>query len=466
MNVLTLLFSVVTNVLARLGNGEYHPKNQMNSTSESREVWHPASRQDCDAILRELHEVLASPHFCNSKRYPALLQYIVENTLAGKSELLKERTIGVEVFDRRPSYDTSADTVVRYTAGEVRKRLMLHYSESGRNSSIRISLPAGSYIPEFLHGHDHHEEAGNGGGSQVINPHTVDGLSHTDADMLAPDVSAASSNTSPLTDMPEIALHPFSRFRGLAAKRLTRLAVAVTLVAFVVAGIEWRYRAGQPQAAVDDFWGPVLQGQHTVLICAGGVVFQQNNFSGVITAGKDIEYPFVSMQIASGIAQITGVMEHYGVATELHSSPSTPLTVLREHPAVLLGGYNNQWTMRFLLPQRYQFTPVPVESIIDRTRPQVHWERDHSQPYSSADDYALLARFRDTTTDSWVVVLAGLGRNGTEAAAQFATSPHYMQLLRDKMGRDFSNQNIEAVLKVNVIDGKTGAPSILTVYSW
>jgi hypothetical protein len=41
-----------------------------------------------------------------------------------------------------------------------------------------------------------------------------------------------------------------------------------------------------------------------------------------------------------------------------------------------------------------------------------------------------------------------------------------MQLLRDKMGRDFSNQNIEAILKVDVIDGKTGAPSILTVYSW
>jgi hypothetical protein len=241
----------------------------------------------------------------------------------------------------------------------------------------------------------------------------------------------------------------------------------VILVALVVAGIQWRSSAVRPQAAVDDFWGPVLQGQHTVLICAGGVVFQQqNNFSGVITAGKDIEYPFVSMQIASALTQISGVMEHYGVTTELHSSPSTPLTVLREHTAVLLGGYNNQWTMRLLQPQRYQFTPEPVESIVDRTQPQVHWERDHSQPYSSADDYALLARFRDATTDSWVVVLAGLGRNGTEAAAQFATSPHYMQLLRDKIGRDFSNQNIEAILKVDVIDGKTGAPSILTVYSW
>jgi hypothetical protein len=94
----------------------------------------------------------------------------------------------------------------------------------------------------------------------------------------------------------------------------------------------------------------------------------------------------------------------------------------------------------------------------------MHWSRDHSLPYSSADDLALVARFRDATTGSWVVVLAGLGRNGTEAAAQFATSPHYMQLLRDRLGKDFSNRSVEAVLRVSVIDGKTGAPSILAVH--
>src|ERR1700684_2624982 len=116
----------------------------MSRVSAIREVWHPQTKQDRDAILLELQEVLASPHFCNSKRYPALLQYIVEKTLAGESELLKERTLGVEVFDRPPSYDTNTDTVVRYTAGEVRKRLSLYYSEHASSSGIRISLPAGS----------------------------------------------------------------------------------------------------------------------------------------------------------------------------------------------------------------------------------------------------------------------------------------------------------------------------------
>ena len=130
----------------------------MNRAHATREAWHPQSKQDRDAILRELEAVLASPHFCNSKRYPTLLQYIVENTLAGKLDLLKERTLGVEVFERPPTYDTNTDTVVRYTAGEVRKRLLLYYSEHTSSSGIRISLPAGSYVAEFLHGHDGHHD--------------------------------------------------------------------------------------------------------------------------------------------------------------------------------------------------------------------------------------------------------------------------------------------------------------------
>src|SRR5580658_6448887 len=126
----------------------------MSRSNAMRDAWHPETKQDRDAVLLELQEILASPHFSNSKRYPALLRYIVEKTLAGESDLLKERTLGVEVFDRPASYDTNADTVVRYTAGEVRKRLSLYYHELDRKPTIQISLPAGSYIPEFVYLHD------------------------------------------------------------------------------------------------------------------------------------------------------------------------------------------------------------------------------------------------------------------------------------------------------------------------
>jgi hypothetical protein len=442
----------------------------MNRPSITRDAWHPQTTQDREEILLELHQVLASPHFCNSKRYPALLRYVVENTLAGKSDLLKERTLGVEVFDRPPSYDTNTDTVVRYTAGEVRKRLSLYYHDLKRKPLVQISLPPGSYIPEFLYLQDEVEEPPD---SRSSSP------SHITALEVGRDAEALVHQLEPISPWPladeavrsgtAVDVGPqatLTRSRGMSRHRWWWVTAALVVVA-VLAGLGWRYRTAQPLKPLDSFWAPVLHDQPVVMICAGGSVFAQN-FSGVITAGKDIDYPFVSMQTASAIAQLSSLVERNGGATtQLQSAATTPLTELREHPVIFLGGYNNQWTMRLLQPLRFHFSPETVaSSIVDETQPGTRWERDHSLPYASADDYALVARFRNPTTDSWVVALAGIGRNGTEAAAHFVTSPHYMQLLRDRVGSDFSSRNVEVALKVNVVDGKTGAPSILAVHVW
>jgi len=441
MFVLTLLFFLCQTLLRLIGIDAYHPIYRMTRSSSIGIPWFPQSKQDYDDCMRELREILASPQFCNSKRYPALLQYIVENTLAGKAELLKERTLGVEVFDRPATYDTNADTVVRYTAGEVRKRLSLYYHERGHVSRISISLPAGSYIPEFIQA-----------------PLASEQLE------VGPSASLASSAVQPPIFDGGIPAAP--RQATAIRKALPWVAGTGTLLLVLLIGFNLRAGKAPNLNAVDDFWSPVLHEQQTVPICTGSVVFAQHNFSGVMTADKNIDYPFVSLQSASAIAQLGGLIQEAGAKTVLLSAPSTPLTELREHSVILLGGYNNQWTMRLLQPLRFHMTMEPTESIVDKMRPEVHWSRDRSLSYSSADDYALVARYRDTDTDSWVVALAGLGRNGTEAATQFAVSPRYMQLLRDQMGGKFSNRNIEAVLKVSVIDGKTGAPSILAVHSW
>ena len=441
----------------------------MNRVHATREAWQPQTKQDHESILRELDEVLASTHFCNSKRYPTLLRYIVENTLAGKLELLKERTLGVEVFDRPPTYDTNTDTVVRYTAGEVRKRLLLYYSERENNSGIRISLPAGSYVAEFLHEHEETEEDSE---PRAADPQDADHTTHPDAQAAT---GVHEPNGSTLVAVEE-ELHPgHEAVAGASAaraqtrsERLIWAVLVAVLIAALAAGVWWRERAVRPQSVVDAFWSPVLRDQRSMIICTGSSIFAPQNKSGVETAGKDIDYPFVSMQIASAIAQVSSTMEHSGAQTQVASAPTTTLPDLREHSVTLLGGYNNQWTLRLVRPLRFYFIEGqgPDEIIADRTQPQSRWERDSSLPYSSADDYALVARFRDSTIDGWVVVLAGLGRNGTEAAANFATSPHYLQLLRDRLGNDFANRNLEAVLKVSVVDGKTGAPSIEAVHSW
>jgi len=363
----------------------------------------------------------------------------------------------VEVFDRPPTYDTNTDTIVRYTAGEVRKRLLLYYSDGGRSSSLRISLPAGTYVPEFIFGMEGHEAGLQLEVSHESVLHDSGFEEQTAAPVLGPEV------------LPEVADSPETRIAPAwwSRQRTLWLAVAGVLVAaMAVAGTMLRHRqVVQQAAAIDEFWAPVLRDQYSIAICTGSVVFAPNNYSGVTTAGRDLDYTFVSMQIASAIAQVSDVTQRAGASAQLSSAATTSLTQLREHPVILLGGYNNRWTLRLLDSLRYHFAS-DREAILDRLSPVLVWQRDRSQPYASADDYAVAARFRDPTLDSWVVVLAGLGRNGTEAAAQFVTNPHYMDMLRSRIGKDFAGKNIEVVLKVSVVDGKSGAPLVMAVYAW
>ena len=441
----------------------------MSRTDTAPDGWHPQTQQECDAVLRELQTILASPHFSNSKRYPALLKYIVEHTLAGKSDLLKERTLGVEVFDRPATYDTNADTVVRYTAGEVRKRLLLFYSEEGRNSSIRISLPAGSYVPVFLREHDRLEDPVVSGGQEAGTILKSDGP--LDLAGRTPEFRAALRPAQTVRPLPparpreSIASRPLAR-RHIILERL----LGLTLIVMVAIGVElfWTHRSIHSETVVDDFWAPLTRDQRSVILCTGSVVFAQDKYSGVITAGTNgnVDYPFVSIQTASAIAQIDEAIERSGASTQLIASPWTTLTDLREHSITLIGAYNNQWTIRLLEPLRFHFLPDPQARIVDGMNSKIGWQRDESVPYSSADDYAVVARFRDPNVDGWVMALAGLGRNGTEAAAQFATSPHYLELLEQQLGGKFGNRNIEVVLKVGVINAKTGAPSIVAVHAW
>src|SRR5713101_5721269 len=102
-----------------------------------------------ETIREELARVLSSHEFRTSKRSQDFLRYVVENTLDGHADLLKERTIGIEVFGRSTSYEPSDDATVRVKAGDVRKRLGLYYADQGSHNPVRIELPAGTYVPEF-----------------------------------------------------------------------------------------------------------------------------------------------------------------------------------------------------------------------------------------------------------------------------------------------------------------------------
>src|ERR1700734_445302 len=107
--------------------------------------WVPKTEEEKNQVRRQMERLLATAHFKNSRRYPALFRFIVEETLEGRGEFLKERLLGVQVFGRPTDYDTAADPVVRVTVAEIRKRIAQYYHDRGHEAELRIELLTGRY---------------------------------------------------------------------------------------------------------------------------------------------------------------------------------------------------------------------------------------------------------------------------------------------------------------------------------
>lgn len=101
------------------------------------------------AVLLELASVLASDSFAQSPRRRRFLEFVVSEALANRGGQLKGYRIGLEVFGKPPSFDPVLDPVVRVEAGRLRDRLREYHSDGGLTDPVVITLPKGSYMPEF-----------------------------------------------------------------------------------------------------------------------------------------------------------------------------------------------------------------------------------------------------------------------------------------------------------------------------
>jgi hypothetical protein len=398
----------------------------------ARDYWTPVSADEKLEVLRALEDILASPYFRNSKRYPALLRYLVEQTLSGRGDELKERTVGIEVFGRSPDYDTNLDTIVRYTAGEVRKRLALYYQNSPV-VPIQITLTARSYHAEFV-------RTGN------LTP------------VRAEDVEAHPSLV-PASETPK-------NFSNSSKNHLRMWAFAgAILLGLLFIGI--RSWITVRNDAIGHFWSPILEQKVPTVISLGGVVFSPRSDTGTEVASDSSSVnPYLSFENGLAMGRIAALVNARGGNYRVQPAAYTTLAEIRENPTVLVGAYNNDWTYRLVEPLRFHFTPHPDERIVDSKDSTHFWMRDRSRPFNNGEDYALVVRFRNPSTDSMVVVIAGLQRFGTDAASQFATSPDSLKELDHRLGSSWHDKNIEVVLQVDVVNGRAGAPIIQATEVW
>jgi hypothetical protein len=401
---------------------------------------YPTSENDRQLVRQELAELLKTDYFANSKRYPALLLYVVEKTLEGRSEDLKERVLGIEVFQREPDYDTNSDTIVRVTAGEVRKRLAVIYHESEFQHAVQITLPTGSYVPEFF--------------QTKVSDMPVP-ASETDL--------VVRRDNSPLKSGNLSSVQPSTPFWLTRVRRAAGVMLALLAVACLALLIHLRTAANN--TSLDRFWQPFRVSSTPAIICPGAVIFSADGFKGIAQAEKKDEYPYTSISTAGVIANLVDLFARYHMEYVVQPTSTITLTDMTRHPVVLIGAYDNEWTLRLLNDLRFRFAASPERQIYDEMNPSTIWVRPKGLPFKDQDDFAIVARFHDKLTDNTVIVIAGVGKNGTEAAARFVTTPRYLDLLNQQI-KDWTSKNLEIVIKTKVVDSKTGAPSIEAVYVW
>lgn len=109
----------------------------------------PAPPITSEQVRVQLGKLLASALFASAGQSRALLKFVVEQTVAGQAERLKEYTIGAEALGRGESFDPRTDTVVRAEASRLRLRLERYYADEGQHDSIEIALPKGGYTALF-----------------------------------------------------------------------------------------------------------------------------------------------------------------------------------------------------------------------------------------------------------------------------------------------------------------------------
>ena len=104
---------------------------------------------DAASVREALERILASPGFDASARNRRFLEYVVEETLAGRADRLKGLTIAIDVFGRDATFDPQHDPVVRIEAAKLRRRLKRYYLTAGQQDPVRIDVPKGTYVPTF-----------------------------------------------------------------------------------------------------------------------------------------------------------------------------------------------------------------------------------------------------------------------------------------------------------------------------
>jgi hypothetical protein len=415
-------------------------------------------------VLAELDRILSSRFFKNAVRGRQFLEYVVHHKLAGSPEQLKERTIGTEVFHRAPGYATGEDPVVRVQAGEVRRRLEQYYAASQDRSGLQIELPVGSYLPLFRS-----RPAESPALLKPLDRHTV-----------------------PLTTDA-----PAEKVRAATNWKLVALLLALILSTGIVFETTTHLKA-HPMSVLEQFWAPVFDTPQPVLICvAKPVVYRPSlelyqryarNHPGTFESEVErsnqvlslpgneqvawsqmLQYPDYGVAVGDAYSAVSasGLLGQLGKPTQVRIGTNYSFEDLRNSPAMIIGAFNNKWTMQIAPSLHFAFVEENGSYLIREQGPNGReWRAALREFEKFGDDFGIVARLLDSKTGQFTVIAAGLTSSGTQAAGEFVSNPDFLDKGMRAVSAPWQKKNLELVLQTTVTDSTPGPPHVVASYTW
>lgn len=437
----------------------------MLSVSETASELSSAARLTPSQVIRveeSLQQILHSVPFRSSRQCQDLLKYVVRHSLAEEDNLLRERVIGNTVFGRAPDYDTANDPVVRARMAEVRKRLAQYYQ--GTEDEVRIEILPGHYVAHF-----------RVPGEANSSPGVIGGLP-------APGPEGADSALPPA--------HP-----ALPGRRWGRILLIAAVVAALAGAVAIFLRSQLPRPARDtafeQFWYPAIHDPMPVIIYTGtNVVYRfspeyldryrrlhhlQDNgpelpvdlSSAGALDGRDLQMAnntYVSTRDVDACAAMVAMLVREGKPYELRFAGDISPGDLRSAPVVLIGAFNNSWTLEVTNSLRFTFAKgTMIRDSYDKNR---SWAIHIRPDGTTTDDYAVITRLLGQGNGELTITAAGIGHYGTEAASDFLTNPDKIQAFARIAPAGWSRKNLQIVMHVKVVGDAPVSANIVAMQTW
>lgn len=431
------------------------------------------SKEEIEVVRRHLDEIVLADAFRGSVRSQQFLRYIVEKTLEGDVSCLKERTIGVELFQRSPSYDTGQDAIVRVTASDVRRRLLEHYGRDGYTSHVHIQIPRGSYVPDI--------EIGVLAGP--VEP----------AEKTARPVESAELPPSPKADPVAVTNVVPDRSRVWATVAI----VATACLMLIVAREVWRYLAVPRPTSDFPPWSVILNAGHqTQIVTSDPNVEELQELIGhsisisdyanhrfipdgtVPTADEGQFFRFyqhadnaaaVDTPLAVSIARLAPE----NLPIKIRSARSLHIAELQNDDNIILIGSprSNPWVELFQdqLDFRFVFHQETNQEIIENVNPREHEQGQYSptaRGFATGESFALVALVHNANRSGRVLLLAGASGEGTEAAGHLVTDRDHLTRALQSCGVSTNGpvQDFELLLELRTLAGSPSATDIVACH--